>query len=87
MGGWELISWSLVSMQSLDGSPCLAASSQPTPAPSVSLWLPIGPRSPLLPSRHGQAVAPRVPQHCQRGRGLSAEAPARGRKEQLLFHI
>jgi hypothetical protein len=31
VGGRELISWSLVSAQSLDASPCLAASSPPAP--------------------------------------------------------
>lgn len=69
VGGRELISWSLVSLQSLDGSPRLAASSQPAPAPSVLLWLPICPRTPQLPTRGGQAVLPRVLQHCPLGRG------------------
>lgn len=47
VGGWELISWSLVSAQSLDASPCLAASSQPAPAP---LSLPVAPHLPQIPS-------------------------------------
>lgn len=46
VGGWELISWSLVSVQSLDWSPCLPASSQPTPAP---LSLPVAPHLPQNP--------------------------------------
>ena len=60
VGGWELISWSLVSVQSLDASPRLAASSHPAPAPPPSLTvtphLPQSPRSPppALPPRDGQ---------------------------------
>lgn len=52
VGGWELISGSLVSMQSLDVSPCLAASSQPTPAP---LSLTVAPHLPQNPTVAHQA--------------------------------
>lgn len=48
VGGWELISWSLVSVQRLDWSPCLPASSQLAPAP---LRLPVAPICPRTPSR------------------------------------
>lgn len=59
VGGWELISWSLVSVQSLDASPRLAAASHAAPAPphpslTVAPHLPQNPRRPQLPTRDGR---------------------------------
>lgn len=63
VGGWELISRSLVSMQSLDGSPCLAASFQPAPAPPLSYCgSPSAPEAPRCPPGTARAVARRVNQ-------------------------
>lgn len=58
VGGWELISWSLVSAQSLDASPRLAASAQPAPAPLPSLTV-----APQLPQN-----SPTPPPAAQQGR-------------------
>lgn len=59
MGGRELISWSLVSVQRLDWSPCLPASSQPAPAPPQA---PCGsPSAPEPPSCHPGSVTRVLP--------------------------
>lgn len=66
MGGWELISWSLVSAQSLDASPLwqpLLSLCQP-PSP-VSQRLPTYPRTaphPQRPSGDGRTVLPSIHQ-------------------------
>lgn len=76
-GAWELISWSLVSARSLDSSPRLPASPRPASAPSVSLWLPIGPRTHCPPaSGAAQDVASTMPRS---GQGACTEGPCRGR--------
>ena len=66
MDGWELISWSLASKQSLEASPRLAALAQPAPAPSpVSQRLPIYPRTaphPQRPAGDGRIVLPSIRQ-------------------------
>lgn len=89
VGGWELISWSLVSMQSLDVSPCLAASSQPTPA---RLGLTVVPHLPQNPTVAHQTRPGSVPQSppalsTRSGQGVSTKALPRGGKEQLLSYI
>lgn len=88
MGGWELISWSLVSAQSLDASPCLAASSQPAPAP---LSLPVAPHLPQIPScPPGSATQPPpCPVHRLRAQGERGGDWGRGEKASVLslrFH-
>lgn len=88
VGGWELISWSLVSAQSLDASPCLAASSQPAPAP---LSLPVAPHLPQIPScPPGNATQPPpCPVHRLRAQGERGGDWGRGEKASVLslrFH-
>lgn len=88
-GGWEVISWSLVSLQSLDASPCLAASSLPAPPPTPQSYCgsPICPRVPSSPPGTVRQSSLGSSHHCQLGWGRGQHRNDGGGQRRLLVYL